>query len=346
MRRVDRPIDDAATSGRMRADHAAIDRLADELLPALSRSSARRVSASSRSARATGTSGSAARPMASGPARAGRRRAARPAGHAGHGHGPRPSRAIAARERRPARNGAGPGHAVPVGPGPGDAGAVPTDRAGGRDLAGGRHLPAPRRGAAGRGSAPATASAPSTCSASPRKSSRPPTASSAQPRRGGEAVEYGQELIVIELAEAPARTAEAMFRKILIANRGEIALRILRACRTLGVEAVVAYSEADRESCRSSSPTRRSASARPTRSARTSPRRRSSRAALVTGCDAIHPGYGFLSEDEGFAEVVARPRPDVHRAAAPTCSSGSPRRRRRAACSARHGLPTIPGSTG
>jgi acetyl-CoA carboxylase biotin carboxylase subunit len=95
-----------------------------------------------------------------------------------------------------------------------------------------------------------------------------------------------------------------MFRKILIANRGEIALRVLRACRTLGLEAVVAYSEADRESlpvqladeaiCIGPADARRSyLSASAVISA-----------AIVTGCDAIHPGYGFLSEDEGFAEVV------------------------------------------
>jgi acetyl-CoA carboxylase biotin carboxylase subunit len=95
-----------------------------------------------------------------------------------------------------------------------------------------------------------------------------------------------------------------MFRRILIANRGEIALRILRACRTLGVEAVVAYSEADRDSlpaqladeaiCIGPPDARRSYLSAPAVIS----------AALVTGCDAVHPGYGFLSEDETFAEVV------------------------------------------
>ena len=95
-----------------------------------------------------------------------------------------------------------------------------------------------------------------------------------------------------------------MFSKILIANRGEIALRILRACRTLDLPAVVAYSEADRESlpvmladeaiCIGPADARRSyLSAAAVISA-----------AIVTGCDAIHPGYGFLSEDAGFADVV------------------------------------------
>ena len=92
-----------------------------------------------------------------------------------------------------------------------------------------------------------------------------------------------------------------MFSKILIANRGEIAVRILRACRTLGVEAVVAYSEADRESlavqqadeaiCIGPADAKRSYLSAPAVIS----------AAIVSGCDAIHPGYGFLSEDEGFA---------------------------------------------
>jgi acetyl-CoA carboxylase, biotin carboxylase subunit len=95
-----------------------------------------------------------------------------------------------------------------------------------------------------------------------------------------------------------------MFRRVLIANRGEIALRIIRACRTLGIEPVVAYSEADRDSlpaqladeaiCIGPPDARRSYLSVPSVIS----------AALVTGCDAIHPGYGFLSEDETFAEVV------------------------------------------
>jgi acetyl-CoA carboxylase biotin carboxylase subunit len=136
-----------------------------------------------------------------------------------------------------------------------------------------------------------------------------------------------------------------MFRKILIANRGEIALRILRACRTLGVESVLTYSEADRESlpvqladeaiCIGPADARRSYLSAPAVIS----------AAIVTGCDAVHPGYGFLSEDEGFAEVVRAhdltfigPPPEVLERFA----SKEATRRLLAA----FGLPTIPGSDG
>jgi acetyl-CoA carboxylase biotin carboxylase subunit len=136
-----------------------------------------------------------------------------------------------------------------------------------------------------------------------------------------------------------------MFRRILIANRGEIAVRILRACRTLGVEAVVAYSEADRDSlpaqladeaiCIGPADARRSYLSAPAVIS----------AALVTGCDAVHPGYGFLSEDETFAEVVRAhdltfigPPPDVLDRFA---SKEGTRR-----LLGGFGLPTIPGSEG
>ncbi|MBI2775659.1 MAG: acetyl-CoA carboxylase biotin carboxylase subunit [Chloroflexi bacterium] len=136
-----------------------------------------------------------------------------------------------------------------------------------------------------------------------------------------------------------------MFRKILIANRGEIALRILRACRTLGVEAVVAYSEADRDSlpvqlaeeaiCIGPADARRSYLSAPAVIS----------AAIVTGSDAIHPGYGFLSEDETFAEVVRAhdltfigPPPEVLDRFA---SKEGTRR-----LLGDYGLPTIPGSRG
>ncbi|HEX6507332.1 MAG TPA: acetyl-CoA carboxylase biotin carboxylase subunit [Chloroflexota bacterium] len=94
-----------------------------------------------------------------------------------------------------------------------------------------------------------------------------------------------------------------MIEKVLIANRGEIALRIHRACNDLEIPSVVVYSEADRESlpvrlakekvCIGPGPSPKSYLSVPNIIS----------AALITGCDAIHPGYGFLSEDRYFAEI-------------------------------------------
>jgi acetyl-CoA carboxylase, biotin carboxylase subunit len=97
-----------------------------------------------------------------------------------------------------------------------------------------------------------------------------------------------------------------MFKKILVANRGEIALRIQRACRELGIKAVMVYSEADREAkyvklaeeavCIGPAPSALSYLNMPAIIS----------AAEVTDAEAIHPGYGFLSENADFAERVER----------------------------------------
>lgn len=136
-----------------------------------------------------------------------------------------------------------------------------------------------------------------------------------------------------------------MLTKVLIANRGEIAVRILRACRDLGLPAVVAFSEADRESlavrladeaiCIGPAEARKSYLNQPALIS----------AAMITGCDAVHPGYGFLSEDATFAEACVAhdltfigPRPEVLERFA---SKYAVRR-----MLAANGLPTVPGSRG
>jgi acetyl-CoA carboxylase biotin carboxylase subunit len=92
-------------------------------------------------------------------------------------------------------------------------------------------------------------------------------------------------------------------RKVLIANRGEIALRILRACKDSGIDAVMAYSEADRDSLavRLASEAVCIGPAAVSRSYTNAPALIS--AAMVTGCDALHPGYGFLAENPYLADI-------------------------------------------
>ncbi len=104
-----------------------------------------------------------------------------------------------------------------------------------------------------------------------------------------------------------------IFRKVLIANRGEIALRINRACQELGVSTVAIFSEADRESlhvrqadeafCVGPGPAARSYLNIPNIIS----------TALITHCDAVHPGYGFLAENARFAEICGDHGSDVHR---------------------------------
>jgi len=136
-----------------------------------------------------------------------------------------------------------------------------------------------------------------------------------------------------------------MFEKILIANRGEIAVRIVRACQELGVRAVVAYSQADRDSLavRLADEAVCIGPAAPSRSYLNPPALIT--AALITGCDAIHPGYGFLSENPYFAEICAEcqltfigPSPEAIRLMGDKAIA---RQTMRSA-----GMPVIPGSEG
>jgi acetyl-CoA carboxylase biotin carboxylase subunit len=97
-----------------------------------------------------------------------------------------------------------------------------------------------------------------------------------------------------------------VIRRILIANRGEIALRVMRACRDLGVSPVVAHSEADRESLAVRlADAGVSIGPAPARSSYLDPEAILA-AAKSRGCDAVHPGYGFLSENPEFAQAVEK----------------------------------------
>lgn len=133
-----------------------------------------------------------------------------------------------------------------------------------------------------------------------------------------------------------------MFQKILIANRGETALRIIRACRELGIATVVAYSEADRDSlpvhvadeavCIGPAPASKSYLNVPNIIS----------AAFITGVEAIHPGIGFLAEDTYFAEICEKygiafigPTPDVIHAMGDKTNAKAEMRK--------VGLPVIPG---
>ncbi|MEY4753915.1 MAG: hypothetical protein RJA44_1590 [Pseudomonadota bacterium] len=136
-----------------------------------------------------------------------------------------------------------------------------------------------------------------------------------------------------------------MFKKILIANRGEIALRIQRACREMDIRAVVVYSEADRDAkyvkladeavCIGPAPSAQSYLNMPAIIA----------AAEVTDAEAIHPGYGFLSENANFAERVERsgfafigPTPESIRLMGDKVSAKD--------AMVKAGVPTVPGVPG
>jgi acetyl-CoA carboxylase, biotin carboxylase subunit len=136
-----------------------------------------------------------------------------------------------------------------------------------------------------------------------------------------------------------------VFKKVLIANRGEIALRIIRACQELGVRTVAVYSQADRESlhvrfadeevCIGPAPSSQSYLNIP----------RIIAAAEITGAEAIHPGYGFLAENAEFAEICQRsgltfigPTPEQIRAMGDKATARATMKRA--------GVPTVPGSDG
>ena len=96
-----------------------------------------------------------------------------------------------------------------------------------------------------------------------------------------------------------------MFRKVLIANRGEIAIRIIRACRELGVETVAVYSEADAEALHTRMADEAVCVGPPAPRESYNNQANVLSAAVITEADAVHPGYGFLAENAAFAEACA-----------------------------------------
>ncbi|HTP48576.1 MAG TPA: acetyl-CoA carboxylase biotin carboxylase subunit [Casimicrobiaceae bacterium] len=143
----------------------------------------------------------------------------------------------------------------------------------------------------------------------------------------------------------PTKNPDHLFDKVLIANRGEIALRVQRACRELGIKTVVVHSEADADAkyvrladesvCIGPAPSAQSYLNIPAIIS----------AAEVTDAQAIHPGYGFLSENADFAEKVEKsgfvfigPRPDTIRLMGDKVSAR--------AAMAKAGIPCVPGSDG
>jgi acetyl-CoA carboxylase biotin carboxylase subunit len=135
-----------------------------------------------------------------------------------------------------------------------------------------------------------------------------------------------------------------MFRKILIANRGEIALRVIRACRELGIKTVAVHSEADTRALHVRFADEAACIGPPSAAKSYLNIPAIISAAEITAADAIHPGYGFLSENAGFAEVCAKckvtfigPSPAAMRAWGDKVTARENAKR--------FGLPLLPGSS-
>ncbi len=135
-----------------------------------------------------------------------------------------------------------------------------------------------------------------------------------------------------------------MFRKVLIANRGEIALRVIRACQELGIQTVAVFSEADRESLHVRFADEEVCIGPPPSSESYLNIPRIIAAAEITGAEAIHPGYGFLAENADFSEICARSNlVFIGPTAEQIRAMGDKARARRTMLEA--GVPTVPGTT-
>lgn len=136
-----------------------------------------------------------------------------------------------------------------------------------------------------------------------------------------------------------------MFKKILIANRGEIALRVIRACREMGIKTVAVYSQADRDSLHVRAADEAVCIGPPRSTDSYLNVNNIISAAFNTGAEAIHPGYGFLSENAGFAEMcenngitfIGPPVPAMMKMGAKAVARETV---------VRAGVPVVPGSEG
>lgn len=134
-----------------------------------------------------------------------------------------------------------------------------------------------------------------------------------------------------------------MFTKILIANRGEIAVRIIRACKEMGVASVAVYSEADRETLHTALADESICIGPASAAESYLNAKRIVSAALATGAAAIHPGYGFLSENQDFAELCEKNGIAFIGPSAETMKALSDKARSKEMMKAA-GLPVIPGT--
>jgi acetyl-CoA carboxylase biotin carboxylase subunit len=136
-----------------------------------------------------------------------------------------------------------------------------------------------------------------------------------------------------------------MFKKILIANRGEIALRIIRTCREMGIRTVAVYSTADKDSLHVRFADEAVCIGKPQSSDSYLNIQHIMAAAEITNADAVHPGYGFLAENANFAEICAKygikfigPTPDMIRSMGDKITAKE--------TMIKAGVPVIPGSEG
>lgn len=136
-----------------------------------------------------------------------------------------------------------------------------------------------------------------------------------------------------------------MFKKILIANRGEIALRVIRTCREMGIKTVAVYSTADKESLHVRFADEAVCIGKPQSSESYLNIPHIMAAAEITNADAIHPGYGFLAENANFSEICAKhnikfigPTPEMIRAMGDKMTAKE--------TMIKAGVPVIPGSEG